>query len=125
MANEEEKPDDRFYKEGVPGGDDGGVDDGGNALDDKDIKAMEAEEKEYSDEGDHRPLPDGNVRKHKSGVQAKKMNDGAASNNVLTAVDETPHTFTMLGGAAIVMVIVVLLGRKYLRASSRRQNKTN
>ena len=124
MANEEEKPDDAFYKEGVPGGDDGDDYEEG-ALDEKDIKAMEAEEKEYRDEGDHRPLPDGNVRKHKSGVQAKKMNDGAASNNVLTAVDETAHSFAMLGGAAIVMVIVVLLGRKYLHASSRRQNKTN
>ena len=130
MANEEdeEKPDDAFYKNDIPEGQDAGdvddneADDREESIDDKLAKELEAEQKK---EVDLPTLPAGNVRKQESGVQAEKKNYVAAGNNVLSVVDKSSHPFTMLGGAAIVMVIVVLLGRKYFITSSRRQNKVN
>ena len=133
MANEEEeKPDDAFYKNDIPEGQDAGdvddneADDKKESIDDKLAKELDAEQKKFrDDEVDLPTLPAGNVRKQESGVQAEKKNYVAAGNNVLRVVDKSSHSFTMLGGAAIVMVIVVLLGRKYLITSSRRQNKVN
>lgn len=133
MANEEEeKPDDAFYKNDIPEGQDAGdvddneADDKKESIDDKLAKELDAEQKKFrDDEVDLPTLPAGNVRKQESGVQAEKKNYVAAGNNVLRVVDKSSHSFTMLGGAAIVMVIVVLLGRKYFITSSRRQNKVN
>eukprot|EP00956_Cyclotella_meneghiniana_P010231 scaffold14139_cov74-Cyclotella_meneghiniana.AAC.3 len=73
---------------------------------------------------EERPLPGGNVNLRKaSGAQTTETNHGAARKNIIraTSADQQPliKLFIMIGGAAIVILILGLRGRK-----RKKQNKS-
>ena len=82
----------------------------------KEIPSKEVTEKE------ERPLPGGNIRKG-SGAQTTETNHGGASKNIIraTATDQQPliKLFIMIGGAAVLIIIFGLRGRK-----RKKQNKS-